>query len=132
MRLFRAKRTYVYVFSVYAINAAFLLSHAVKKSMPAHRALFMPIVVPQVIGMLLLGVLASLATRKTSSVLEKCVLILTTIICFLFVVSLLPEYGHNLPSPLHNDSVFVAVSCAAALLAGWRMLEVAMKGTDNR
>lgn len=125
MRLFRAKSTYVYVFCVYAINALFLLFHATKKSMPTHRTPFVSIVVPQVTGMLLLGVLASLATRKTSSILEKCVLISTTIICLLFVVSVLPEYGYNLPGPLLNYSVFVAVSCVAALLAGWRMLEIA-------
>jgi hypothetical protein len=123
---------YVYAFCIYALNALFLLLHAAKKSMPVHRTPFLPIVVPQVVGMLFLGILASLATRRTSRALEKCVLILTTVICLLFVGSVLPEYGYNLPIPLYSHSVFVAVSCAAALLAGWRMLEIAITETDTR
>lgn len=131
MRLFRAKTTYIYVFCVYAANAWFLLRHAVKKSIAVHRTPFLPIVLPQVIGMLLLAVLAFLAMRRTSNGLEKFVLVLTGIICLLFVAGVLPEYGYNLPDSLHLHSLFVAASCAAALLAGWRMLQVAIVDKSN-
>jgi hypothetical protein len=129
MRLFRAKRTYVYIFCVYAVNALLLSVHGVRRSMPTHRAPLLSIVVPQVIGMLFLAALASVATRRTSSFLEKCVLGLTAIICLLFVAGVMHDYGYYLPLPLHSRSVFVAASCAAALLAGWRMLQIA--GADG-
>lgn len=130
MRLFKAKGLYIYVFCVYAINALFLLFHHGKKSTPTDGAVGLSIALPQVIGMLFLAVVASLATRRTSSVLERCVLILTSIICLLFVASVLPKFGYNPPRPLHDYSIFVAVSCLAALLAGWRMLQLVM--TDKR
>lgn len=121
MQLFRAKSTYVYLFCVYAINALFLLLHTVKKHAPL-RTTPPLIVVSQVIGMVLLAVLAFFAIRRTSIGLEKWVLALTASICLLFVAGVLPEYG--LPSAPHLHSVFVATSCATALLAGWRTLQI--------
>jgi hypothetical protein len=123
MQLFRAKSTYVYLFCVYAINALFLLFHTVKKHAPL-RTTPPLIVVSQVISMVLLAAMAFFAIRRTSIGLEKCVLVLTGSICLLFVAGVLPEYGHGLPSALHLHSVFVATSCATALLAGWRTLQV--------
>jgi uncharacterized membrane protein len=131
MRLFRAKSTYVYLFCVYAINALFLLFHAAKKHVPLHATPLL-IVASQVVGMVLLAVLAFFATRRASSGLEKCVLVLTGSICLLFVAGGLREYGSSLPSPLHLHSVFVVTSCATALLAGWRTLQVVTgKGNEQ-
>jgi len=124
MRLFKEKKMYVYVFCVYAITALFLLLHTVKKSVPVHRDALLSIVIPQVIGMSLLAVMASLATRRTSNILEKCALVLTGIVCVLSVVSVFPKFGYDVPTLLIDHSVFVTVSCAAAVLAGWRMLQV--------
>jgi predicted neutral ceramidase superfamily lipid hydrolase len=129
MRLFRAKSTYVYLFCVYAINALFLLFHSVKKYAPLHATPLL-IAVSQVLGMVLLAVLAFFAIRRTSSGLEKCVLVLTGSICLLFVAGVLSEYGYSLPSPLHLHSAFVVTSCATALLAGWRTLQI-MTGKEN-
>lgn len=131
MRLFRAKSAYVYLFCVYALNALFLLFHTVKKHVPLHATPLL-IVVSQVIGMALLAVLAFWAIRRTSSGLEKCVLVLTGSICLLFVAGVLPEYGYGLPISLHLHSVFVVTSCAAALLAGWRTLQIVTgKGNEQ-
>jgi hypothetical protein len=129
MRLFKEQKMYIYVFCVYAITVLFLLSHTVKKSVPAHGGALLSIVIPQVIGMSFLAVIATLATRKTSNILEKCALILTGIICLLSVVSVFPKFGYDVPKPLIDHSVFVAVSCVVAVLAGWRMLQVV---TDKR
>jgi hypothetical protein len=128
MRLFKEKGTYVYVFCVYAINALFLVSHAMKKSAPTHKSPLLFIVIPQVIGMLLLAVVASFSTRRTSNALEKCILILTSIICVLFVASVFSTLGYDVPRFLVSYSAFVVVSCAAALLAGWRTVEIVMTG----
>jgi hypothetical protein len=124
MRLFKEKKMYVYIFCVYAITVLFLLSHTVKKSVPVHKDAALSIVIPQVIGMSFLALLASLATRRTSNILEKCALILTVIICLLSVVSVFPEFGYDVPRALIDHSVFLTVVCAAAVLAGWRMLQV--------
>lgn len=121
MRLFRAKSTYIYLFCVYALNAVFLLFHTVKNH--ASHTTPLTIVVPQVIGMLLLAVVALVAIRRTSSVIEKSVLVLTSVICLLFIAGVAESNGCDLPAPLHSHSVFVAVSCVAALLAGWRLLD---------
>ncbi len=130
MRLFRAKSTYIYLFCVYAINAFVLLFHNAKKPPQAHPTPTL-IVVSQVIGMLFLATLAFLAIRRTSSRLEKCVLVLTVGICLLFVVGLLPEYGYGLPSQLHLHSVFVVTSCMTVFLAGWRTMQIVTgKGSD--
>jgi hypothetical protein len=123
MRLFRAKSLYVYLFCVYALNALFLLFHTVSKHVPLQTTPVL-IVVSQVIGMVALAVLAFLAIRRTSSGLEKCLLILTGSICMLFVAGVLPEYGYGLPMSLHLHSVFVVTNCATALLAGWRTLQI--------
>jgi hypothetical protein len=133
MRLFRAKSTYTYLFCVYAINAVFLLFHTVKN----HAAPFHPtpwtIVVPQVVGMLVLGVMALVAIRRTSSVIEKSVLFLTTVICLLFIAGVAESHGIELPAPLHSHSAFVGASCITAVLAGWRLLEVVMtKRADHQ
>ena len=125
MRLFRTKSTYVYLFCAYAINAVFLLFHTVKNHAPLHTTP-LTIVVPQVIGMLLLAVMALVAIRRTSSVIERSVLVLTSVICLLFIAGVAEWNGYDLPAPLHSHSVFVAVSCVAALLAAWRLLEVAV------
>ncbi len=131
MQLFKAKSTYVYLFCVYAINALFLLFHAVKKHAPL-RTTPPSIVVSQVIGMVLLAVLAVFAIRRTSSGLEKWVLVLTGTICLLFVVGVLPEYGYGLSVAPDLHSVFVATSCATALLAGWRTLQIVTgKGNEQ-
>jgi hypothetical protein len=132
MRLFREKKMYVYVFCAYAITALFLLSHTVKKSEPAHGGALLSIVIPQVIGMSFLAVIAFLATRRTSNILEKCALILTGIICLLSVVSVLPKFGYDVPRLLIDHSVFVAVSCAGAVLAGWRMFQVAAEKRNEQ
>lgn len=130
MQLFRAKSTYIYLFCVYAINAFVLVFHAAKKPPHMHPTPTL-IVVSQVIGMLFLATLAFLAIRRTSSGLEKCVLVLTGGICLLFVAGRLPEYGYGLPSQLHLHSVFVVTSCTTALLAGWRTLQIVTgKGSD--
>ncbi len=129
MQLFRAKSTYIYLFCVYAINAFVLLLHTAKKPPQMHPTPTL-IVVSQVIGMLFLATLAFLAIRRTSSELEKCVLVLTGGICLLSVAGRLPEF-YGLPSQLHLHSVFVVTSCTTALLAGWRTLQIVTgKGSD--
>ncbi len=131
MQLFRTKSTYVYLFCVYAINASFLLLHTAKKRAPLRTAPSL-IIISQVIGMVFLAVLAFLAVRRTSIGLEKGVLVLTGSICLLFVAGVLPEYGYDLPGTLHLHSIFVATSCAAALLAGWRTFQIVTgKGNDQ-
>jgi hypothetical protein len=126
MRLFNAKSTYVYLFCVYAMNALFLLFHAVKKPALPSATPFFLVVAPQVVGMLLLAVMALVATRKTSSALEKSVLVLTSVICLLFIADVAKSHGYKLTGPLYSHSVFVAVNCGTALLAGWRVVEVAV------
>lgn len=129
MRLFKAKSTYVYLFCVYAINALFLLFHTVNKHPPVHTTPPL-IVVSQVIGMVFLAALAFFAIQRTSIGLEKWALALTGSICLLFVAGVLPEYG--LPSAPHLHSVFVATSCATALLVGWRTLQIVTeKGNEQ-
>lgn len=131
MRLFRAKSTYISLFCVYALNAVFLLFYTVKNHAPLHTTP-LTIVVPQVIGMLLLAVIALVAIRRTSSVIERSVLVLTSIICLLFIAGVAESIGCDLPAPLHSHPVFVAVSCVTALLAAWRLLEVAaMERADD-
>ncbi len=76
--------------------------------------------------MLLLALVALMATRRTSSALEKSVLVLTSAICALFIASVGKSHGYNLPSLFYSHSLLVGVSCAAALLAGWRLFEVAV------
>ena len=130
MRLFTGKKMYVYIFCVYAITVFFLLPHPAKKSVPTHGGgVLLWIVLPQVIGMSFLAVLALLGTRRTSNILERCALILTGIICLLSVLSVFPKFGYDVPRSLIDHSVFLAVSCAAALLTGWRMLQIV---TDKR
>jgi 4-amino-4-deoxy-L-arabinose transferase-like glycosyltransferase len=124
MRLFKGKGTYIFVFCVYAVNALFLLFHTVKTP-PLHTT-SLTIVVPQVIGMSLLAVIALVAIRRTSSAIERGVLVLTSVICALFVARVAESNGCDLPALLYSHSVFVVVSCVAALLAGWRLLEVAV------
>jgi xanthine/uracil permease len=132
MRLFRAKSTYIYAFCGYAISALFLLSHGTRKSLPAEGGVLLLIVIPQVIGMSLLAAMAFSATRRTSSILEKCALILTGILCLLSVVSVFPKFGYDVPRSVISHSAFVTVTCAAAVVTGWRMLQIVTgKGNEQ-
>jgi len=124
MRLFKDRSTYVYASCVYAANALFLALHTAKKTALAPGGPPFSIVVPQVIGMSLLAIIAWIATRRTSSVLERCVLTLTGIICLLSVASAVRKFDINVSPMLIDHSVFVVVSWAAAFLAAWRTVQV--------
>jgi hypothetical protein len=124
MRLFHERKLYAYAFGVYVINALLVSCHGHKPETLGRRPPLLSIVVPQIIGMLFLALLASLAARRTSSTLEKCVLILTAIICLLSVASVLPRFNYDLPKFLIQHLVFVIASYALAMLSGWRMTQV--------
>lgn len=124
MRLFHERKLYAYAFGVYVINALLVSYHGHKPETLGRRPLLLSIVVPQIIGMLFLALLASLATRRTSSILEKCVLILTAIICLLSVASVLPRFNYDVPKFVIQHLVFVIASYALAMLSGWRMTQV--------
>jgi hypothetical protein len=52
------------------------------------------------------------------------VLVLTGIICLLFLLNVISQLGSSWASFPFSHVVFVSISCAAALLAGWRAREV--------
>jgi glucose uptake protein GlcU len=131
MRLFKTRRMYVYAACVYGLNALYLVVHSVKKTIPIHRTPSLSIVLPQAIGMLLLAILALAAIRKTSSAIEKSVLTLTGAICILFLMSVLYALGCSWADFPFSHLMFVAISCAAALLASWRVLQVPTASIDN-
>jgi hypothetical protein len=124
MRLFKENKIYAYAFCVYALNALFLLQHSVRKSTPTHKLPAFSVLVLQCICMLLIAVIAFAAIRKTSNAVEKTVLVLTGIICLLFLLNVISQLGFSWASFPFSHVVFVSISCAAALLAGWRALEV--------
>jgi hypothetical protein len=123
MRLFHDRKLYAYAFCAYVINAL-LVSYQGHKLETVGRRPLLSIVVPQIIGMLFLALLASVATRRTSSILEKSILILTAMICLLSVASVLPKFNYDLPKFLIQHLVFVIASYALAMLSGWRMTQV--------
>jgi hypothetical protein len=124
MRLFNDRSTYVYASCVYVTNAVFLACHTTKKAIPAAMGSPFSIVVPQVIGMSFLAIISWLAIRRTSSILERCVLVLTGLVSALSVTSALRKFGLNVPPMLVDHLLFVVLSWAAALLTLWRTLEV--------
>jgi hypothetical protein len=131
MRLFKENKMYVYAFCVYALNALFLLLHSVGKSTPTHKLPAFSVLVPQCVCMLLIAVIAFAAIRKTSSAVEKTVLVLTGILCLLFLFNVVSQLGFSWASFPFSHVVFVSISCAAALLAGWRALEIAASFRRN-
>jgi len=124
MRLFREKKIYFYAFCIYALNAFFLVLHLVRKSAPIHRIPNLLVLVPECLCMIFIAVIALTSMRKTSSAVEKTVLMLTSVLCLLFLLNVMSELGLRWASLPFSHGAFVVISCAAALLAGWRALEV--------
>lgn|SRR5215469_1638012 len=131
MRLFDAKSTYVYIFCAYALNALFLLLHSPKVPTSSYESSNFLIVVPKIVGMIFGAVLSFASIRKTSSLIEKTVLILTGLLCLLVLASVLPKVGYEWANFSFSHSIFVIVSCVAAVLAGIRALQVLRLSGNN-
>ncbi len=124
MRLFDATSTYVYIFCAYALNALVLLLHSTKGPISSHRTPDLLILVPMIAGMMFGALLSFVSIRKTSSLIEKGVLILTGVLCLLFLVSVLPEIGYEWANFPFSHAIFVIISCVAAVLVGIRVLQL--------
>jgi hypothetical protein len=128
MRLFKENRIYFYAFCVYGLNAFFLLFHSIRGSTQIHRIPNLLVLILECICMLLIVVLALASIGRTTSLVEKTVLILTSGLCLLFLLKVMSELGLRWASLPFSHGVFVAISCATALLAGWRAVVVAREG----
>jgi hypothetical protein len=124
MRLFKTNQVYVYASCVYALNAIFLLCHSPKVSAPMHKTSPLFTVAPQMVGMALLAFLAFSYIRNTSSAIEKVVLLLTCILCVMFLAGSLSGFGFGWARIPSAHPIFVTISCAVALLATWRTLQI--------
>jgi hypothetical protein len=131
MRLFRATSTYVYIFCAYALNALVLLLHSVRSPLSPHKPPDLLVLIPMVVGMAAGALFSFISIRSTTNLVEKTVLILTGVLCLLFLVSVLPEIGYEWASFPFSYAIFVIVSCAAAVLAGIRVLQLARSSEDR-
>jgi hypothetical membrane protein len=75
--------------------------------------------------MLFVVIISFASIRSTSSTLEKVVLVLSGILCSLVLVGVLPELGYPWAVSPFANTLFVVVSCAVALLAGLRTIQIA-------
>jgi hypothetical protein len=125
MQLFEKTNTYVYIFCAYTLNALLLLFHSMKGSLASHKPPDLLVLVPMILGMGSGVLLSFVFIRRTSSLVEKAVLILTGVLCLLFLVSVLAEIGYEWADFPFSHAIFVLVSCAAAVLAGIRVLQLA-------
>lgn len=131
MRLFDATSTYVYIFCMYALNALFLLLHSTKSPISSHRSLDLLVLVPMVVGMMFGAFLSFVSIQKTSNIIEKAVLILTGILCLLFLISVLPQVGYEWANFPFSHAIFVIVSCVAAVLTGIRVFQLVRFSKEN-
>ena len=131
MRLFDATSTYVYIFCAYALNALFLLLHSTNSPMSSHRSPDFLVLVPMIVGMTFGASLSFVSTRKTSSMIEKTVLILTGVLCLLFLISVLPKAGYEWANFPFSHAIFVTVSCVAAVLTGIRVFQLVRFSKEN-
>jgi hypothetical protein len=131
MRLFDATSTYLYIFFAYALNALFLLFHSAKAPTSFHGPPDLLVLIPKVASMVFGVALSFASIRKTSSLIERVVLILTGALCCLFLVSVLSEVGFEWAGFPRSHSAFVIVSCAAAVLAGIRVFQLMRFSKDR-
>jgi hypothetical protein len=125
MRLFKAKSIYVYASCVYALNALFLLWHSARGPAPINKTPpLLSVVAPQMVGMAFLAIVAFSYIRNTSSAIKKAVLFLTCLICVLFLHGSLSKFGFVGASIPAAYPVFMTASCAAAILAVWRTVQI--------
>jgi glucan phosphoethanolaminetransferase (alkaline phosphatase superfamily) len=131
MRLFDATSTYVYIFCAYALNALVLLLHTTKNPTSSHGSPDLLVLVPMILGMVFGALLSFVSIRKTSSRLEKTVLILTGVLCLLFLISVLPKAGYEWANFPFSHAIFVIVSCIAAVLTGIRVFQLVRFSKEN-
>jgi hypothetical protein len=131
MRLFDATSTYVYIFCAYALNALVLLLHSTKGPISSNRPPDLLVLVPMIVGMMFGALLSFVWIRKTSSLIEKSVLMLTGVLCLLFLVSVLPEIGYEWANFRFSHLIFIIVSCVAAVLVGIRALQLVRLSSNS-
>jgi hypothetical protein len=131
MRLFKATSTYVYIFCAYVLNAIVLLLHSVKSSPSSHNPADLLVLIPMIVGMLAGAVMSFFSIRHTSIFVEKSVLILTGLLCLLFVISTLPGLGYEWAAFPFSRPLFIVISCVAAVLVGARVLQLVCSSNDQ-
>jgi glucan phosphoethanolaminetransferase (alkaline phosphatase superfamily) len=131
MRLFDATSTYVYIFCAYALNALVLLLHTTKNPTSTLRSPDFLVLIPMIVGMVFGALLSFVSIRKTSSRIEKTVLILTGALCVLFLIGVLPKVGYEWANFPFSHAIFVIVSCIAAVLTGIRVFQLVRFSKEN-
>ena len=131
MRLFKATSTYVYIFCAYALNAIALLLHSERSSPSSHKPEDLLVLIPMIVCMMAGAIMSFVSIRNTSIVIEKCALILTGLLCLLFVISTLPGLGYEWAAFPFSRPLFIVISCAAAVLVGVRVLQVIRLSNDR-
>jgi hypothetical protein len=131
MRLFKETSTYVYIFLAYALNALFLLLHSAKEPLASPKPPDLLVFIPMIVGMMAGAVMSFVSIRNTSIFVEKGVLILTGLLCLLFVISTLPRLGYGWAAFPFSRPLFIVISCVAAVLVGVRVLQLVRFSKDR-
>jgi hypothetical protein len=125
MRLFDATSTYVYIFGAYALNSLFLLVH-LRSPASLHGPPSLVVLLPKAVGMICGVAITFASMRKTTSFIERIVLVLTGLLCVFVLVGVLPELGYRWAAFPFSRMLFVVISCLATVLVGIRVLQVVL------
>ena len=124
MRIFKTTRGYALVFCAYALVALATVHNLFRNSGPLVTHSTFSIQLPAIVGMLCCAIVLPGLLRKTTNTLEKVILILTEVVCLLWLVNVLAKVGlawAAIPCERYCSATLV---CVAALLAGARLVDV--------
>lgn len=127
LRLFKSIKTYMYLTVAYAATALLLFQRFLAKPDIVTVPHF-DVMIPELVGMSLIGILALSAVFRTTSWLEKSALTVTVVTCVFFILSSLPLGRRDLLRAAHLDAIFLSLVCLAALLVGCCTLIAARGG----
>ncbi len=124
MQIFKTTRGYALVFSAYAFIALATLHNLFRK--PGASITHSPFStqIPEIVGMLCCAIVLPGLLRKTSNTIERVVLILTEVVCLLWLANVLPKAGLDWAVIPYEHYFSATLVCASALLAGVRLVGV--------
>lgn len=124
MQMFKTTRAYLVVFCLYILNAL-IVCYPLRANSQANPFVYSSyFLIANILGGLFCLMLFLSGIRKTSSLVEKFIMILSGLFFVLFITDNIHKLGYAWAFVPLRHSISAVVICAAAILTGIRLLQV--------
>ena len=124
MQIFKTSRAYLIVFCLYifnALNVCYPLKSSNQATQFVRSSHFAGI---NILGGIFCLIIFAAGVRKTSYLIEKCIIVFSGIFFVMFIADNIHNLGYTVAFSTFNRPISVFVICVAAVLSGIRLLQV--------